>query len=196
MAAMNSCSSTDVRSDMNWNPAPLLPLALLAVTTPAAYAEAKIFISIEQAQKKMFNGQTLRQMPVLLTEEQTEKMRAASSVRQPFRGDRVWQAADGSWFIVDEVLGKHEMITYALAVNADGSIRQIEILEYRESYGYEVADASWRDQFIGKTAGSAFKLGADIKNISGATLSSKHITDGVKRLMVMHAMVLRPLNAK
>lgn len=180
---------------MKWNPAPLLPLALLAVAAPAVYAEAKIFISVEQAQKKMFNGQSLKQTPVLLTEAQTEKMRAASSVRQQFRGERVWQAADGSWFIVDEVLGKHEMITYALAVNADGSIRQIEILEYRESYGYEVADAGWRDQFVGKTSSAAFKLGNDIKNISGATLSSKHITDGVKRLMVMHDMVLRPLNA-
>jgi hypothetical protein len=28
----------------------------------------------------------------------------------------------------DEVVGKHEFITWALALNADGSVRQIEIL--------------------------------------------------------------------
>ena len=181
---------------MKWNPAILLPVALLAAAPQVVYAEARIFISVEQAQKKMFSGQALKQMPVVLTEAQIDKMRSISSVRQPFRGERIWQAADGGWFIVDEVLGKHEMITYALALQADGSIRQIEILEYHESYGYEVAEASWRDQFTGKTSSSAIKLGNDIKNISGATLSSKHLTDGVKRLMVMYDMVLRPLNAK
>ena len=53
--------------------------------------------------------------------------------------------------------------------------------------------AAWRAQFVGKRADAPLKLGADIKNISGATLSSKHITDGVKRLLVTHALVLAPL---
>jgi hypothetical protein len=34
-----------------------------------------------------------------------------------------------------------------------------------------------------RSASSPLQLGADIKNISGATLSSKHITDGVKRVL-------------
>ncbi len=186
---------------MRWTPSPLMqltsltPLALLAAV-PAVHAEARIFVSVEQAQKKIFGNTPLRQTPVVLTEAQTEKMRAASSVRQSFRGERIWRAPYGSWFIVDEVLGKHEMITYALVLNADLSVRQIEVLEYHESYGYEVAEASWRQQFVGKTPGSAIKLGNDIRNVSGATLSCKHLTDGVKRLMVMADMVLRPLDGK
>lgn len=183
---------------MRWNPSPLLPLLPLALlaAVPAVHAQAKIFVSVEQAQKKIFGAVPLKQMPVVLTEAQVEKMRAASSVRQAFRSDRIWRAADGGWFIVDEVLGKHEMITYALALNADLSIRQIEVLEYHESYGYEVADAAWRQQFSGKTSASALKLGTDIRNVSGATLSCKHLTDGVKRLMVMADLVLRPLDGK
>ena len=53
MVVMKSCSSMGVRSDMKWNPAPLLPFALLAVAAPAVYAEAKIFMSVEQAQKNV-----------------------------------------------------------------------------------------------------------------------------------------------
>ncbi len=56
-------------------------------------------------------------------------------------------------------------------------------MEYNESYGYEVRDAAWRQQFVGKSAASSLQLNADIKNISGATLSSKHVTDGVKRVL-------------
>lgn len=180
---------------MRWNPTTLLPFALMAAV-PAVHAEARIFLSVAQAQKKIFGNLSLKQTPVVLTEAQTEKMRAASSVRQTFRGERIWRATDGSFFIVDEVLGKHEMITYALVLNPDISIRHIEVLEYHESYGYEVAEASWRQQFVGKTHASAIKLGNDIRNVSGATLSCKHLTDGVKRLMVMADMVLRTQDGK
>ena len=181
---------------MRWSPAILLPLTALSLTPAAVYAEAKIFISVEQAQKKMFPGQSLKKTPVILTETQIEKMRTASSVRYPFRGDSIWQATDNGWFVIDEVLGKHEMIVYAVGITAEGTIKDIEILEYHESYGYQVAEESWRQQFVGKSSSSAIKLGTDIKNISGATLSCKHVTDGVKRLMVMHDLVLRPINAK
>jgi Na+-transporting NADH:ubiquinone oxidoreductase subunit C len=95
------------------------------------------------------------------------------------------------WFIEDEVVGKHEFITWALALNADGAVRQIEILDYRETYGHEIRDVKWREQFVGKAHGAALKLDTDIKNISGATLSSRHITEGVRRLLSFHALVLK-----
>ena len=63
-------------------------------------------------------------------------------------------------------------------------MKSIEILDYRETHGGEIRLAAWRRQFVGKTAQAPVKLDQDIKNISGATLSSKHITGGVKRLLV------------
>jgi hypothetical protein len=35
------------------------------------------------------------------------------------------------------------------------------------------------------------KLDSDIKNISGATLSCRHITDGVKRLLSFYEIALK-----
>ena len=65
---------------------------------------------------------------------------------------------------------------------------------YRETYGYEIRNDKWRAQFVGKNANSKLKLDDDIKNISGATLSCRHITDGVKRcshFMKSHCVELR-----
>ena len=123
-------------------------------------------------------------------------MRVASSIRHPFQGNRIWKANDGSWFVVDEVVGKHEMITYAVGLNPAGSITGIEILEYVESYGYEVAEAQWRNQFVGKNIDDPIKLNQDIQNIGGATLSCKHIADGVKRVAVLHELVLKHMKSK
>ena len=180
---------------MNWKPSPLVILGLAMMSAPIM-AHAKIYVSAEQAQKILFPNKTLMKYPIIITEDLQEKMRIASSIRYPFQGERIWRAADGSWFVVDEVIGKHEMITYAVAINPNGSIAGIEVLEYVESYGYEVAEAQWRKQFVGKTANDPIKLNQDIQNIGGATLSCKHLTDGVKRVTVLYDLALKNSNSK
>jgi len=87
--------------------------------------------------------------------------------------------------VADEVLGKFELISYAVGVGADGRLRGLEILAYRESHGHEIRSAAWRKQFVGKAQGAPIKLGEDIANISGATLSCSHVTDGVKRIVTV-----------
>ena len=175
---------------MNWKPSPLA-IAGLAMMSAPLIVQAKIYVSAEQAQKVLFPNKSFSKAPILITEDLQEKMRIASSIRYPFQGNRIWKAADGSWFIVDEVVGKHEMISYAVGINPQGNITGIEILEYVESYGYEVGDAQWRKQFIGKNVNDPIKLNQDIQNIGGATLSCKHITDGVKRVALLYELALK-----
>ena len=154
---------------MQWKPAATLALLPVAALIAPAVAHARIYVGVEETQQRLFPGEKLTPNPVALTEAQRDTMRDRSSVREPFRGERVWKTAKGDWFIVDEVVGKHEMVKYALAINADGTIRGIEIMEYVESYGYEVGEASWRGQFVGKTGDATLKLNKDIRNISAAT---------------------------
>jgi len=118
---------------------------------------------------------------------QAQKLAFPSANRFEHQGGRVWKAQAGDrllgLFIVDHVVGKHLYIDYAVALEPGGRIRRVDILEYRESYGGEVRDASWLAQFVGKTAANPLSVGQDIRNISGATLSSHHITEGVKRIV-------------
>lgn len=93
----------------------------------------------------------------------------------------------GTLFI-DKVYGKHEFITYAVALDASGAVRGVEIMDYRETYGYEVRNAKWRAQFAGKRHGEPLRIDAEVKNISGATLSCVHITEGVRRLLATYAV--------
>ena len=175
---------------MHWKPNPLLISGLAMISAPIM-VQAKIYVSVEQVQKILLPGRTLTKTPILITDDLQEKMRSASSIRYPFQGERIWKAADGSWLVIDEVVGKHEMITYAVALSPTGAILGIEILEYVESYGYEVAEAQWRKQFVGKTVNDPIKLNQDIQNIGGATLSCKHITDGVKRITTLYELALK-----
>jgi Na+-transporting NADH:ubiquinone oxidoreductase subunit NqrC len=89
------------------------------------------------------------------------------------------------------VIGKYELISYAVAVNPDATVRQIEILTYRESHGFEIRSPAWRKQFVGKSAQAGLAIGEGISNISGASLSSSHVTDGVRRIAAVAQVALK-----
>jgi len=134
----------------------------------AAPVYATQYLTVEQAQRALF--------------PQAEAFAPAAL------GDKLaWAASKGSTLlghvIVDEVVGKEELITYAVGIEADGVLRGLEILDYREPRGGEVRDPRWRAQFKGKRQGAPLAVDDDIQNISGATLSCRHITEGVRRLL-------------
>jgi Na+-translocating ferredoxin:NAD+ oxidoreductase RnfG subunit len=174
----------------------LVAPAAIIISAGAIPCYATTYLTVEQAQKLCFTNATqFVAADVTLTRAQMKAIENDSGVRVRLSKQKVWRAVRQDqflgWFIQDEVLGKHEYIQWGLALNRDGSVRQIEILDYRETYGYQIRDAKWRAQFYGKSHGARLKLDDDIKNISGATLSSRHITDGVKRLLSFYELVLK-----
>lgn len=173
-----------------WLPTLVAPVAI------SAPAYAATYLTVEQAQHALFpNASGFSRIDLRLSQEQKRAIERAAGVKVRTLSPAVWRAeADGrllGWFLIDEVLGKHEFITYAVAIDANGMVRGIEILEYRETYGDEVRNAQWRAQFVGKRVGVPLKLDDDIANIAGATLSCKHITEGVRRLLATHEVALK-----
>jgi Na+-translocating ferredoxin:NAD+ oxidoreductase RnfG subunit len=161
------------------------------IAASATVGHATVYLNVEQAQAAIFPGAKLISADVKLTDAQRKVIEKLTDVRVRNLDQKVWRVDGGGWFILDEVLGKHEFISYAVGLNADGSVKQIEVMDYRETYGGQVRDESWRAQFTGKKHGAKLKLDDDIKNVSGATLSCRHITDGVKRLLAFHELVLK-----
>lgn len=166
-----------------------IALPISAIVAPSAFAVQ--YLTVDQAQKAIFPGKSFAAALVKLTSAQRKAIEQACGVRVLRDEQQVWRVSGGGWFVVDEVVGKHEFITYAVGLNADGSAKQIEIMDYRETYGGQIRDEKWRAQFVGKTSKSTLKLDTDIKNISGATLSCRHVTDGVKRVLALYDIALK-----
>jgi len=169
--------------------APVLPAATLALVASTSGFAAE-YLSAEQARAAMFPGAAFEAAPLTLTPDQAKAVAKKSGAGLRSREVRAWRVSTGGWFFVDEVLGKHEFITYAVGLDAAGAVVGVEILVYRESYGDQVRNPAWRGQFTGKKQGAALTLAKDIQNISGATLSSRHITDGIKRLLATYAIAI------
>ena len=169
------------------------PLALACAATPV---QATQYLTVDQAQRALFpEADSFAATPVRLTAELKSPLQAEGAGRtrgneQPAWTARLREAVVGH-VLVDEVIGKHELITYAVGIGADGAVRGVEILDYRETRGGEVRDPRWRAQFVGKRQGAKLRLDEDIQNISGATLSCRHVTEGVRRLVTLHARTLK-----
>ncbi len=137
----------------------------------------------------MFPGQVLTPLPVVLSAADVAAIEKDAGV-QVFAGTlNAWKAPQG-YFFTDSVVGKHDLIRYAVSMDAEGKLRDVEILEYREAYGGEVRNARWLRQFAGLHHGDTVKIGRGIQNISGATLSSEHLTDGIRRLLATYAFAI------
>ena len=155
---------------------------------------SETFLTLEEAQEVLY-GPKIDWAPVTvtLTQEQMKSIQKAAKVRVRYGTIKTWRTPAGDWFILDQVIGKHENIDLAVAITVDGKVKGLEILTYRETYGHEIRNERWRAQFHGRDHTERLILDRQIRNISGATLSCRHVTDGINRLNQTWLQVLRHL---
>ena len=163
-------------------------VGLVIGPTISIVAHAEIFMSPEKAVTTIFPSGTFEKIEIDLSESEVKEIEEKSGETVKSKTLSVWKDKNKNTVFLDQVLGKHEFITYVVGISG-GSIKGIEILEYRESYGGQIRKEEWRKQFLGKTKLSPLKLDEDIKNISGATLSSAHVTSGARRILFTYETI-------
>lgn len=160
---------------------------LLLAATPAR--SQSISQKAESAMRRVF-GADREERSVLLTLDAATHQEAEKRSGQTI-GNKVIvheALADGKivgYGIVDDVRGKAQPITYMTLIRPDASVAEVEVLVYREPYGGEVQNESYRKQFRGKRSKAPLCVGQDIQNIAGATISSKAIANGVRKILVL-----------
>ena len=100
---------------------------------------------------------------------------------------RYWQAGDRTAWILEEI-GKVKLITAGFVVEAN-ALRELQVLIYRESHGWEVRFPFFTDQFKGLQLTDKQKLNHKIDGISGATLSVNALTRLSRLALHLHKMV-------
>jgi hypothetical protein len=174
-----------------------IPGVFVAALLSAPIVVAADYLSIDAAQKAVFpDAAAFEEVFVAQSPDQLQSVLARAGQQPPHGRIRIWKATrDGvllGHVFIDEVIGKQELITYAVGIDPGGTLRNLEIMSYRESHGGEVRNPAWRAQFNQRDTLDELRFRTDIKNISGATLSSEHVTEGVRWLMALWQSTLRP----
>jgi Na+-translocating ferredoxin:NAD+ oxidoreductase RnfG subunit len=172
-------------------------LGVAALITPSAQlAIAADYMSIDAAQRGLFaQAERFDEIVLVLNPTQKQSVTELAGPQPPHRSLRAWKAVRGNdvlgYVFVDEVLGRQDMITYAVGIDASGKMSPLEVLSYRESHGGEIRGTAWRNQFDGREGLQHLRFGTDIKNIAGATLSCEHVTQGVRWITALWQVTLR-----
>jgi Na+-translocating ferredoxin:NAD+ oxidoreductase RnfG subunit len=176
---------------------PLWPLAAVIAVLPAAPVAAASYLTVEAAQRALFpQADEFTPQALSPTSEQLAAVARAAGPQAGHGEMHAWIAtrkgALEGYVFVDEVVGRQDFITYAVGIDAHGALKPVEILEYRESHGGEIRNERWLAQFAGRSTPAALRFRTDIKNIAGATLSSEHVTAGVRRILALWQQTLAP----
>jgi hypothetical protein len=154
------------------------------------------YMTVEAAQRAQFpQADHFDEIILALNPTQKVTVRQLAGSQPPHRSLRAWKAMGASellgYVFVDEVLGRQDMITYAVGIDHAGRIGTLDVLAYRESHGGEIRGTGWRNQFDGREGLDHLRFGTDIKNIAGATLSCEHVTQGVRWITALWQVALR-----
>ena len=151
---------------------------------------AEVFLSEEEAVKLMFpKSEHIKKD--LLRVSADKKMVIEERIGWKFPEDafEVYIGETGTqvdgYALVQNTIGKHKPMTYMVGVDARGRVANVELLVFREARGSEVRTKRFNVQFEGKTASDPVRINKDIINISGATMSVRSISAGVKRVLVL-----------
>ena len=79
-------------------------------------------------------------------------------------------------------------------MNVQGAIVEVIILDYSEIRGKPIAKRRFLRQYKGKTTKDPVLLRRDIDGISGATISSRSLTDGIRKILYIFTEIKSELD--
>lgn len=150
----------------------------------------EVYLTEEQALKILFpKSQQVRAEELRLTPEQKARIQDRIGWKFPEESFRAFVAQNNGkvegYAVIQETIGKHRPITYIVGITPEGAVSEVEILVYRESKGSEVRRKRFNSQYEGKTVLDPIRINKDIINITGATMSVRSVSAGVKRALVL-----------
>ena len=168
-------------------------LIIFTLLTGTAVAQSPEEIS--EVARGLFGGTvTLHAFDPALSDAERTALSEANGGAHPWGKVKAWRAIRGGETVgavfVDDVKGKSRPITYLVAFDMKEEIIGLEVLRYRESHGGEIRSPMFRGQFKGKSHRDHLRVGKDIRNISGATISCRAVSRGSRALAtLMHFLV-------
>ncbi len=166
--------------------------------TEKEIGKVEVYLTEEQALKLLFpKSQNIKAEELRLMPEQKARIQERIGWKFPEESFHAFKAesngkVDG-YAVIQETIGKHRPITYLVGVTPEGSVSDVEVLVYRESKGSEVRMKRFNSQYEGKTMLDPIRINKDIINITGATMSVRSVSAGVKRALVLiEEFYLRP----
>ncbi|MGQ0811171.1 MAG: FMN-binding protein [Nitrospiraceae bacterium] len=148
------------------------------------------FMTEDEAIKTILpKSQRIRKELIRLTQEKKELIEQRIGWKFPEDSFELYIGESGDkvdgYAMIHNTIGKYKPMTYMVGVDPHGNCLDVELLVFRDAKGSEVRTKRFNSQYDGKTVSDPIRINKDIINISGATMSVRSMSAGVKRVLVL-----------
>jgi hypothetical protein len=151
---------------------------------------AEVYMNEEENLKIMFpKSERVRKDTIKLNPEKKSLIEERIGWKFPEESFDVYIGETGAqidgYAVVQNTIGKHKPMTYMVGIDHKGFVSDVELLVFREARGSEVRQKRFNAQYEGKSVLDPVRINRDIINITGATMSVRSMTAGIKRVLVL-----------
>ncbi len=152
-------------------------------------SEAKVFMKRDEALSAAFpEASEIKKNEIFLSSEESREIESVSNSKNDSKLYIIYEARSGNetvgYAIIDTHTLRTKTETVMFVINPDGSLRQAEILAFFEPPDYQAGN-NWIELFEGKSAGDGMKMGKDIPNITGATITANSLSQAIRRILAV-----------
>ena len=167
----------------------------LLVGAPAI-ARAGVFYAKDEALELAFPDAEVRTRTVFLTPEHIAAVKARTGLDIESKLFTYYEGRRGGELVGFAVIDTHIVRTlpetFLAVLTPAGTLERVVVLAFYEPPEY-APPARWLGQFEGRGLDdSPWRLGHDVHGISGATLTAHAVRDGLRKILVLHDLVMRP----
>lgn len=159
----------------------------------ASAAQARTLMTQRQALSLAFGPDVaVERRTAYLTEEQRRAAQEAGRVKIE---SRVWtyyvgrssRGVEGYAYFETHVV-RTMPETFMAVLDGRGRVRFVELLAFHEPEDYR-APARWLKQLDGRELDGELFVRRGVRNITGASLTSQALTEGVRRVLAVHSLL-------
>ena len=171
-------------------------LTLVLILLPLSFApdsKAQVFMKRDEALKTAFpDADSIEKTEVFLNKEQVRKIESLARAKLDSRLYVIYEGKKGGESLGYAIIDTHHLRTKSetvmFVINPDGTLRKAEILAFFEPPEYMAGDR-WMELFDNKNIDkNNLKLGKDIPNITGATITANSLTSSIRRVLAVFSV--------
>lgn len=171
-------------------------LAFALAAAGSAPAAARVFYSQEEALELAFpEADRVDKRTELLDDALAARVEAKARAALPSRLVKLYTGWKGGAVQGYALIDVHTVRTHQEALlvvlTPDGRVRSLRVLAFYEPEEY-LAPQRWLDRLEGRALDDRLRLGGEVHGIAGATLSSRAVTDAVRRSLALFEVLVAP----
>ncbi|MCZ6639800.1 MAG: FMN-binding protein [Candidatus Dadabacteria bacterium] len=164
----------------------VITIYLFIIVSPS---ESKVYMKRDEALNTAFpDAGEIERKEIFLSSDQSQTIESLAYSKNESKLYIIYEAKNGEKTLGYAIIDTHSLRTKTetvmFVINPDGSLRQAEILAFFEPQDYQAGE-NWIELFEGKTLDDTLRVGKDIPNITGATITANSLSQAIRRILAV-----------